>query len=603
MTAMAGRRLPREFLDELLLRTDIVEVIDARVPLRKAGKEYKACCPFHQEKTPSFTVSPDKQFYHCFGCGAHGTAITFLMEYERMSFREAVAELAARVGLRLPAETAQEAEPGSASTSSTDLVALLEEAARFYRRQLREHPRAAQAVAYLKDRGLTGEIAAAFGLGYAPDGWDSLVRALGTTTAAREALVRAGLAVKKEHGGCYDRFRHRIMFPIHDARGRIVGFGGRVLGGEGEPKYLNSPETALFHKGRELYGLYRARDAIRREGRVLLVEGYMDVVALAQHGIDFAVATLGTAATRDHLERLYRYAPEVVVAFDGDRAGREAAWRALEVILGVMQDGRQASFLFLPEGEDPDSLVRKEGREAFLARLEQARPLPDFFIEEIKRRVQGAGRRLDARARLVELARPLLSKMQPGALRRALVDRVADFGLVSNLELTRLIEGQIRVSARQRGEPRGVGTPKDPPSTLRLAIAMLVQYPQLAAKATLSWRLDDPSDPGLSLLGEVIDLIRSTPRINTAAIVEHFRDSNHIHTISRLAAWEHPALMEPSEADLAALLDKLRRDAIKGRVDKLLMNQKNHGLRPEEVAELKRLLDEKRRFEKLAPQH
>ncbi len=603
MTAMAGRRLPREFLDELLLRTDIVEVIDARVPLRKAGKDYKACCPFHQEKTPSFTVSPTKQFYHCFGCGAHGTAITFLMDYERMSFREAVAELAARAGLALPESVQTDSAPAPAA--SAELAALLEQVARFYRRQLREHPRAAEAVDYLKGRGLTGAIAAAFALGYAPDGWDALVRAFGQTAAAREALVRAGLAVKNDRGGYYDRFRHRIMFPIHDARGRIVGFGGRVLGGggAGEPKYLNSPETPLFHKGRELYGLYRARDAIRREGRVLLVEGYMDVVALAQHGIDFAVATLGTAATRDHLERLYRHAPEVVVAFDGDRAGREAAWRALETILAVIQDGRQASFLFLPEGEDPDSLVRREGREGFLERLKQARPLPEFFIEELKARVQGAGRRLDARARLVELARPLLSKVQPGALRRALVDRVADFGLVSNLELTRLIEGQsTTVGARSRREIQGAGMPKEPPSALRLAIAMLLQHPELAAaeKATLCWRLDDPSDPGLTLLDEIIGLIRSAQKINTAALVEYFRDSVHSQTISRLAAWEHPALAEPKEMDLVALLDKLRRDAIKRKVDKLLTNKKNRGLPPEELAELKRLLDERRRIEKVA---
>lgn len=592
---MAGR-LPREFIDELLLCTDIVELIDARVPLRKAGKEYKACCPFHQERTPSFTVSPDKQFYHCFGCGAHGTAITFLMEYERMSFREAVAELAARAGLPLPKEVQIEV----AAEPSTDLLSLLKEAARFYRSQLREHPQAAEAVAYLKGRGLTGEIAARFGLGYAPEGWDTLVRALGKDSAACAALVRAGLAVKKENGGYYDRFRHRIMFPIHDARGRLVGFGGRALGKD-EPKYLNSPETPLFHKGRELYGLYRAREAIQREGRVLVVEGYMDVVALAQYGIDFAVATLGTATTREHLERLYRHAPEVVFCFDGDRAGRQAAWRALEVALGVMQDGRQASFLFLPEGEDPDTLVRQEGRQAFLERLRQARPLPDFFIAELKGRVRGMGR-LDARARLVELARPLVSKVQPGALRRMLIDRVADFGLVSNLELTRLIEGNAVAQPRAKGLHPGVG-PKEPPSRVQLAVAMLLQHPQLASRLPVAWKFDDPTDPGLRLLHDLIRLLQESPKLNTAAIIEHFRDSEYQHHVSRLAAWRHPALEQPNEADLVALLDKLRREAIKNRVDKLLNNQKIYGLRPEERLELKRLLEEKRRLEGVSSSH
>ncbi len=595
MTAMAGR-LPREFLDELLLRADIVEVIDARVPLRKAGKEYKACCPFHQEKTPSFTVSPDKQFYHCFGCGAHGTAISFLMEYERMSFREAVAELAARAGLPLP----KQVQVYSATEPSTDLRSVLEEAARFYRSQLRTHPQAAEAVEYLKGRGLTGEIAARFRLGYAPQAWDSLVRALGKDQAACEALVRAGLAVKKESGGYYDRFRHRIMFPIHDARGRIVGFGGRVLG-KGEPKYLNTPETPLFRKGCELYGLYGARDAIRREGRVLVVEGYMDVVALAQYGIDFAVATLGTATTREHLERLYRHAPEVIFCFDGDRAGREAAWRALEVTLEAMHDGRQASFLFLPDGEDPDTLVRKEGREAFLERLRYARPLPDFFIEELKARVRGAGR-LDARARLVELARPLMSKLPPGALRRMLIDRVADFGLVSNLELTRLIEGHVVMQPRPRGSQIGAG-PKEPPSHVRLAVAMLLQHPQLASRLPVAWGLDDPTDPGLHLLHDLIGLLRESPKLNTAAIIEHFRDSEYQHYLSRLAAWQHPALVQPSEADLVALLDKLRQAAIKKRVDKLLINQKMYGLKPDEIVELKRLLEEKCRNEDNLPRH
>ena len=424
---MAGR-IPKQFIDDLITRVDIVELIDERVPLKKAGKDYKANCPFHEEKTPSFTVSADKQFYHCFGCGVHGTAIGFLMEYDHMSFPEAVEELARRAGVEIPRATYSAAAPEA--PVGPDLLELMRDAARLYRSQLREHPQAPIAIDYLKGRGITGEIAKEFELGFAPDGWDNLLKVLGgdeegsparsasssSHKYSRESLVTAGLAIKKDGGGYYDRFRARIMFPIHDHRGRIVGFGGRVLD-KGEPKYLNSPETPLFHKGRELYGLYHAREPIKRENRVLVVEGYMDVVALAQYGIDFAVATLGTATTRDHLERLFRHAPEVIFCFDGDRAGREAAWRALETTLPVLRDGRQASFLFLPEGEDPDTLVRKEGAEAFRARLRTAKPLPDFLFETLVRQVDLT--RLDGRARLVELARPHLSKGCPGGVAAA----------------------------------------------------------------------------------------------------------------------------------------------------------------------------------------
>ncbi|MDH3311393.1 MAG: DNA primase, partial [Gammaproteobacteria bacterium] len=426
---MAGR-IPKQFIDELLTRSDIVDVIDARVPLRKAGKDYKACCPFHEEKTPSFTVSADKQFYHCFGCGAHGSAIGFLMDYDHMSFVEAVEELAARAGLTVPKEAGAAFE--KEKDTGADLIELMREAVRFYRQQLREHPQAPRVVNYLKGRGITGEIANEFNLGFAPEGWDNLLRALGKDDNSREALARAGLAVKKDSGGYYDRFRDRVMFPIEDHRGRIVAFGGRIID-KGEPKYLNSPETPLFHKGRELYGLFHAREAIKRENRVMVVEGYMDVVALAQFGIDFAVATLGTATTRDHLERLFRHAPDVIFCFDGDRAGREAAWRALENVLPVLREGRQISYLFLPENDDPDTLVRKEGREAFLARLRKAIPLPDYLFDSLSRQVDLG--RLDGRARLVELARPLLSNMPAGILREMMLGRLAELSRLETVTL------------------------------------------------------------------------------------------------------------------------------------------------------------------------
>ncbi len=575
---MAGR-IPKQFIDEVLLRADIVEVIDARVPLKKAGKDYKACCPFHDEKTPSFTVSPTKQFYHCFGCGAHGTAIGFLMEYEHMSFPEAVAELAGRVGLPLP----QEAQDAPARPdASADLFRVLEEAARRYRAELRDSERA---VAYLKSRGISGEVAAVFGLGYAPDSWDYLTRSLGQTPAEREALMQAGLAVRKEAGGCYDRFRDRVMFPIHDYRGRIVGFGGRVID-SGEPKYLNSPETPLFHKGRELYGLFRARDPIRAAGRVLVVEGYMDVVALAQFGVENVVATLGTATTREHLDRLFRFTPEVVFCFDGDRPGRDAAWRALETTLPVMHQGRQASFLFLPEGEDPDSLVRKEGGAAFSARIAGAKPLPDFLFESLAQQVDL--KRLDGRTRLIELARPLLSKLPAGVFRNLMLEQLAAVSRVSVEQISQAFGHPGGASSVERFTLRPARQPKQP-SLVWMAAALLVQHPELAAQVTDGQLWEDLDRPGMPLFKTLVETLHSNPHLNIAALVEHFRGSEHQHHVARLATWAHPALMQDVAAEFQGVLQQMRRAAIRGKVEHLLQKQRIHGLTTVELRELAEL--------------
>src|SRR5262245_8239267 len=418
---MAGR-IPQHFIDELIARADIVELIGSRVPLKKQGKEFKACCPFHGEKTPSFTVVPDKGFYHCFGCGAHGTALGFLMEHDHLSFVEAVEELAARVGLEVPRE-----DNGAARASPSEgLFVALEHAAEIYRRELKASERARS---YFKGRGLSGETAAKFGLGFAPDAWDTLVKQLGGTDAERMKLLQAGLIVERERKpgantapGYYDRFRDRVMFPIRDARGRTIGFGGRILD-KGEPKYLNSPETELFHKGRELYGLYEARQASRTLTRLLVVEGYMDVVRLHQAGVEYAVATLGTATTPEHLARIFRVVNELVFCFDGDRAGRAAAWRALENSLSQLREGRQIRFLFLPDGHDPDSLVDEEGREAFEARLQHALPLSEYFIKHLASQVDMES--VDGRAQLGEMARPLLERIQPGIYRELMTDEVA----------------------------------------------------------------------------------------------------------------------------------------------------------------------------------
>jgi DNA primase len=585
---MAGK-IPEKFIDDLLSRVDIVDVIDARVPLKKAGKDYKACCPFHEEKTPSFTVSQDKQFYHCFGCGVHGSAIGFLMDYEHMSFPEAVKDLAQRAGVTVPHATQDSQDKPDVTAPLLDV---LSQADRFYRRMLREHPQAHEAIDYLKRRGLSGEIAADFGLGFAPDGWDNLLKAVGTTEDARTALLAAGLLVKKDAGGYYDRFRHRVMFPIHDHRGRLIGFGGRVLD-QGEPKYLNSPETQLFHKGRELYGLYRARDTLKRTGRALVVEGYMDVVALAQFGLDYAVATLGTATTRDHLERLFRYVPEVVFCFDGDRAGREAAWRALENGLPVLHEGRQVSFLFLPEGEDPDTLVRKEGSADFGARLKTATPLPDYFFQHLADQVDL--NRLDGRARLVELARPHLSKLRPGVLRQLMLARLAELSRLPGTELSRLVEGDERSApALPRGGSRAIGG-QSRPSLVRTAIALLLQYPGLARLVV------DPAGelqalegrPGMALLMDLLRLLKDRLDLKTGSIIEHYRDSEHQQALAKLAAWEHPTLSGDVETEFRGVLEQLRREARWAETERLMSKERLSGLTSAEKAELKRLLAEK----------
>ncbi|HLT43734.1 MAG TPA: DNA primase, partial [Luteimonas sp.] len=410
-------RIPDAFIDELLARTDVVELIHARVPLKRQGREYSARCPFHDERSPSFTVSPTKQFYHCFGCGAHGTAISFLMNYDRLEFLDAVDELARQAGLEVPRDTRQR----NANPDTQDIYKALDAAADFYRRQLAASERAR---AYFDSRGVGEAVRAQFALGYAPEGYSALKDALGTDARRMALLDRAGLFSKNDRGHVYDKFRDRVMFPIHDRRGRVIAFGGRVLDPEHSPKYLNSPETALFHKGRELYGLWQVRQANQKIERMLVVEGYMDVIALFEHGVTQAVATLGTATTPDHAELLFRNAPDVYFCFDGDRAGRSAAWKAVESVLPRMRDGRQAFFLFLPEGEDPDSIVRSEGAAGFDARLAQATPLSQFFFDTMSDGI--ALSTLDGKARLAERARPLLAQIPDGAFGDLMQQRLAE---------------------------------------------------------------------------------------------------------------------------------------------------------------------------------
>ena len=581
---MAGR-IPQQFIDDLMQRVDIVEVIDGRVPLKKAGREYQACCPFHNEKTPSFTVSPTKQFYHCFGCGVHGTALGFLMDYEHMEFVEAVEELARSVGLEVPREAGPERET-ERKDATAPLYDLLTEAARFFRQQLRQHPDAARAVDYLKERGLSGEVAQAFGLGYAPPGWDNLLQALGTDAARQSQMERAGLLIKKDGGGLYDRFRDRVMFPIHDRRGRVIGFGGRVLGGD-TPKYLNSPETPVFHKGRELYGLFEARKRERKLERLLVVEGYMDVVALAQYGISNVVATLGTATTRDHLEQLYRVVPEVVFCFDGDRAGRAAAWRALENALPILKDGRQARFLFLPEGEDPDTLIRKEGKDGFHRRVGESVPLSAFLFEALSTQVDTAS--MDGRARLVELAKPLVAQLPGGVFQRMLVDRLEDIAKLPRNAL-----------AAWHGQPTEARTvvPSQMArsgaiSPIRRLIILLLQEPRLADLVDTPDRLAEVPLQGTPLLIELIDFLKGRPQIHTGALIEHWRGTETGRHLAKLATEPVPKPAGNLEKEFMDGIDHLlskpadqRREA---RFAELSRKQPSE-LTPAEKAELKALL-------------
>ena len=550
-------RIPREFIDELLARLDVVEVIDRRVPLKKAGKDFKACCPFHNEKTPSFTVSRPKQFYHCFGCGVSGTAITFLMEFEHLSFPEAVEELAGEAGLEVP-------DTGPARSGDNPTLPLLEilgEASRYYKDQLRSHSDASTTIAYLKQRGLTGEIAAQFDLGYAPTGWDNLSSTAGNEEKL-DLMVKAGLISKRESGGHYDRFRARVIFPIHDNKGRVIAFGGRLLD-EGEPKYLNSPETPVFHKGSELYNLHRARSAIAQQQMSIVVEGYMDVLALAQHGIDHCVATLGTATTATHLQRLFRLAPSIVFCFDGDRAGRDAAGRALEIALPLLESGRQVSFLFLPEGEDPDSVVRDQGADTFRTLIESATPLPDLLFDTLLNQTDLT--RMDGKARLATLARPLISRVPEGPLRELMQQRLSDLTGVApsglgELPTTPATVPHKRTSARSKRL-----------SPLATAISVLVQRPQLAAGLDLPTTVvDTQDDPGIQLLTKVHGLAQENPQLTTASLIERFRGDEQQPTLEKLASRNHLVDDDGLEIFLAETLATLASQSIDDAIAELL---------------------------------
>ncbi len=584
-------RIPDSFIDELLARVDIVDVIERRVPLKKAGREWTACCPFHDERSPSFYVSPAKQFYHCFGCGVHGSAVKFLMEYERLEFPDAVEELAQSVGLTVPREGGRDERPRE---DKTDLYALLDASASWYQQQL---PKNAEAQAYCKKRGLDAGTIARFRLGWAPTGFDGVIKSLGTSDKRLQLLNEAGMVASNERGNTYDRFRERLMFPILDRRGRVIAFGGRILEKSGEgtpvldpraqdarksdgPKYLNSPETPLFHKGRELFALWQVKQANSKLERIVVVEGYMDVIALHQAGLPIAVATLGTATTPEHTEVLFRAAPDVVFCFDGDRAGRAAAWKALESALPRLRDGRQAYFLFLPDGEDPDSLVRKEGRDGFEKRIREAMPLSDYFFNELSHDVNMSS--LDGRARLAERARPLIAKLPDGAFRDL---------MAQELEKRSGARATFEAPAMQRAVQRPVAVQR---SLVRSAIALLLAQPGLADQVARPYGFLRLDKPGVELLAELIDLARSRPGINPASLVEHYAERPEYPALQKLMAAAAVGEPEAQQVEFFEALARMEQQAVAQRRDALVAKSREGALSDAEKTELRELLAAKR---------
>ena len=600
---MAGR-IPQSFIDDLTARADIVELIGSRVELKKAGREYRACCPFHNEKTPSFWVSPVKQFYHCFGCGAHGTALGFLMEYDKLSFPEAIEELASRLGLDVPREAGSQPDTAGSTAPLYDMNLRV---AKYFASVL---PNDARAREYANKRGLTAETIDKFMIGFATNSWNEVLKRFGSKDADRKALSDCGLIIERERTDSrtldrhYDRFRDRLMFPIRDSRGRVLAFGGRIID-SGEPKYLNSPETMLFHKGRELYGLFEVRQSRTTLKRLMVVEGYMDVARLHQAGVNYAVATLGTATTPEHLRRIFKLVNEVVFCFDGDKAGRAAAWRALGNALPEARDGRQIRFLFLPEGHDPDSLVGIEGREAFEKRLDGSLPLSEYLASALAEQTDLS--HADGRAQFAELARPLVTKVAPGVYRDLLIDRLSESIKLTSARLNQIWFNEVTDTAGNHlnsggssSRPSGSAGPSNLASRrprdggggkglVTKAVKLVVHFPSIATKisgAQLT-QLEMTDDLGSRFLFELLDQLQQDPAAHTAQLLERWRDRPEVTRMHALAGEEMLGLDESSAAlDLISAIEKLALEPTLRRHDELMSKG---DLNDDERAELKDL--------------
>ncbi|MCQ4237930.1 DNA primase [Stutzerimonas stutzeri] len=636
---MAGL-IPQSFIDDLLNRSDIVDVVGSRIQLKKAGKNYSALCPFHKEKSPSFSVSPDKQFYYCFGCGAGGNALGFVMDHDQLDFPQAVEELAKRAGMEVPREESGSSRKPRQPVDSP-LYPLLAAAADYYRQALKSHPTRKAAVEYLKGRGLSGVIARDFGLGFAPPGWDNLMKHLGGDALQQKALIDAGLLIENaENGKRYDRFRDRVMFPIRDSRGRVIAFGGRVLGDD-KPKYLNSPETPVFHKGQELYGLYEARQANRDLDEIMVVEGYMDVIALAQQGLRNAVATLGTATSEEHLKRLFRIVPSVLFCFDGDAAGRKAAWRALEATLPNLQDGRRARFLFLPDGEDPDTLVRAEGTDAFRARIQQhSQPLADYFFQQLSE--EADPRSLEGKAHLATLAAPLIEKIPGNNLRALMRQRLAEitglngealqhmaaapvsapsstptyddytyydaspaYGEPDHFEPPEPVQPQPRNSKPGKKEwkkdwkkngqgpdlmPRGPRTPAtvEPPALTTLRT--LLHHPELAQKVEDVSHFAAEDDIYVQLLVALLGTLQKNPRLRSLQLIARWHGTDQGRLLRALAEKEWLISADNLEQQFFDTINSLVARQRERHLESLLRKARQSELSAEEKDQLRNLL-------------
>ncbi|WP_209327206.1 DNA primase [Pseudoalteromonas sp. PA2MD11] len=570
---MAGK-IPRQFIDDLLARTDIVELIDSRVGLKKAGKDYQACCPFHNEKSPSFTVSQDKQFYHCFGCGANGNAISFVMEYDKLEFVDAIEELASMLNLDVPREQGTSSGPQRTAEQKRSDYDLMLHAARFYQHQLKHHANSKTVIDYIKGRGLSGETAKKFMIGYAPSEWEALCQQLGRNKEQKEQLVELKLASEKSPGRQFDFFRDRLMFPIRDKRGRVIAFGGRVMQADQGPKYLNSPETRIFHKGFELYGLYEAKQAHKKLEHILIVEGYMDVVALAEQGIEYAVAALGTATTAEHMHTLFRTTDKVICCYDGDRAGRDAAWRALENALPYLGDGKSLKFVFLPDGEDPDSLVQQEGKDAFEARLSEADDFTKVLFNKLSQEIdltQDAGK-----AKLLSNALPLIEKIPSDFYQENILEHLGRLIGRTREQLNNRVKSPKQQHAIER---------KFKITPMRQAIGILLQHPNLATSIAYMPELAEMKIAGIELFLRIQHLALEREGITTAQILESFRDGAEYDALVKLATWQHQINDDRLETVFKNTFKFIEDQCLNYRLETLLIKDKTQGLSSEERLE------------------
>jgi len=583
---MAGM-IPRQFIDDLLARADIVELIDSRVPLKKAGKNYQACCPFHTEKSPSFSVSQDKQFYHCFGCGEHGNAISFLMEFDRLEFPDAIEELASHYNMEVPREKnnqspAQQKQQQQAHQQKQNDYELMEKISRFYQQQLKVATDKDTAIDYLKGRDLSGEVVKRFGIGYISDAWDGMMNTFANNPQTTQQLVDLGMAIPGDKNRPYDRFRGRIQFPIRDKRGRVIGFGGRVLG-DGTPKYLNSPETRIYHKGQELYGLWEAKQANKQLSRLVVVEGYMDVVALAQHGVTYAVASLGTATTSEQLQTLFRTVKEVICCYDGDRAGRDAAWRAMDNALPLINDGTTLKFVFLPDGEDPDSLIREQGQTAFEKILDNATPLSVFLFDHLSLQVNM--NTLEGKSKMIELFQPYLNKLPDSTLKDSILTELANkFARGNEKRLEELRKKNTKNNKPSSAKKQSKITP------LRLAIALLLEHPHIVNSLPDIAILQQLDMPGIPLLNSLLVLCKQNSGINSAQLVEHFRGTTEGGQLTKLMCLQHHVEPENAESMFIDVIESFLNIFIEQRTEQLLAKEHASGLNKSEKQELHSLL-------------